>query len=707
MKRLIVIFVIGAVLSGVAWAGIPKIMSLQGRITKDGQNVNNPSATLKFDVYNADTDAYISSGQIDNVNIVDGLFDVQLPIGSPTLTYFYDTPYKIKVTYTEGTTDYVLPDIQPFASVPYAVTAASMIGLNVSASHTIATEAGTVAFDKASNQFKTWDGASWNTVSEGLWTEAYGHIFRETGNVIIGPSTISTAYKLLLADDTVDVVDLAIINGDTGLTLGLNGPEKYQYLSTWDEDGTYNYTLKFKGGNVGMGAEPADSAKLNVSHPSMGIVSMADGADGIGVLAGGGRAGVAAVGNPLYLTMLLAYPNMDTGVFGMHTTHGVVGMVSGTAAIAGVYGASIADGGVGVWGHSYWEGISGLFTGGPVIAEKNLLIGGNVSIGGSNNPASRLEVKAVSVDEAPVFIRETSDTNSRVSSLLLKAKSTGNMADGFGPGLSFRIEDNANAEHAIGAIAAKRDGSDSVGKLVFITYNPNASETMTLFTTGTHYNAQKFSWPNATTMQLGTRDSSDVFTGKLAINGNGYLGVGDLSPDAKLDVYTSAGSEYAAVFTNEYNSYTAYGLKIRCGRSEATAAANNGVDSYFVRFYTSDNNYEGSIRHEDGVIAITNLSDRRIKEDIRDTKLGLTDLMKIKVRDFKRKGAPADRGYQTGFIAQELNDVYPNAVSVPQDPNEMWEVNYSGLTPLLVKAVQDLKAENDALKKRIEALENK
>ena len=52
-----------------------------------------------------------------------------------------------------------------------------------------------------------------------------------------------------------------------------------------------------------------------------------------------------------------------------------------------------------------------------------------------------------------------------------------------------------------------------------------------------------------------------------------------------------------------------------------------------------------------------------------------------------------------GFIAQELYKVYPQAV-IPGDDDGLiikraWAVDYGKLTPLLVKAVQELKADND------------
>ena len=67
----------------------------------------------------------------------------------------------------------------------------------------------------------------------------------------------------------------------------------------------------------------------------------------------------------------------------------------------------------------------------------------------------------------------------------------------------------------------------------------------------------------------------------------------------------------------------------------------------------------------------------------------------------------------TGFVAQELYDVYPAAVRKPKiDSKENWMINKSNLIPLLVKSIQDQQeiiksheAKIKSLEERISALE--
>jgi len=51
-----------------------------------------------------------------------------------------------------------------------------------------------------------------------------------------------------------------------------------------------------------------------------------------------------------------------------------------------------------------------------------------------------------------------------------------------------------------------------------------------------------------------------------------------------------------------------------------------------------------------------------------------------------------------GVIAHELQEVLPYAVTGEKDGTKYQGVDYAKLTPVLVKAIQELKAENDILK---------
>ena len=87
-------------------------------------------------------------------------------------------------------------------------------------------------------------------------------------------------------------------------------------------------------------------------------------------------------------------------------------------------------------------------------------------------------------------------------------------------------------------------------------------------------------------------------------------------------------------------------------------------------------------------------SDQRLKENIVDAPAGNIDAIRVRSFDWK-----ADGSHQTyGMVAQELVDVAPEAVTQGETEDDMWGVDYSKLVPMMIKEIQDLKAEVAALK---------
>ena len=102
----------------------------------------------------------------------------------------------------------------------------------------------------------------------------------------------------------------------------------------------------------------------------------------------------------------------------------------------------------------------------------------------------------------------------------------------------------------------------------------------------------------------------------------------------------------------------------------------------------------GGITSTSSATAYNTSSDYRLKEDLQDF-AGLDMVSKIPVYDFKWK---TDENRSYGVMAHELQEVLPDAVSGKKDAEEMQGVDYSKIVPLLVKSIQELKAEVDLLK---------
>jgi hypothetical protein len=98
-----------------------------------------------------------------------------------------------------------------------------------------------------------------------------------------------------------------------------------------------------------------------------------------------------------------------------------------------------------------------------------------------------------------------------------------------------------------------------------------------------------------------------------------------------------------------------------------------------------------------------NASDRRIKENIRPIQYGLDAVMKLDPVAYDMKDS---HEHQVGFIAQDVLKVVPEVVGVPRDPlTEHYGLSYGNMVAVTVKAIQELKADNDNLRAQVAELQ--
>ena len=137
--------------------------------------------------------------------------------------------------------------------------------------------------------------------------------------------------------------------------------------------------------------------------------------------------------------------------------------------------------------------------------------------------------------------------------------------------------------------------------------------------------------------------------------------------------------------TSDYNAYIA----------KRSGYSSNGYFAFYVA-----GTLVGSITTNGTTTSYNITSDYRLKQDLKDYK-GLELISAIKTYDYEWK---SDKSRMYGVIAHELAEVIPYAVNGEKDDlNEdgtikTQGVDYSKIVPILVKAIQELKAEIDELK---------
>ena len=86
------------------------------------------------------------------------------------------------------------------------------------------------------------------------------------------------------------------------------------------------------------------------------------------------------------------------------------------------------------------------------------------------------------------------------------------------------------------------------------------------------------------------------------------------------------------------------------------------------------------------------------KENISDFEGGLSIVSKMRPVTFDWKETGKN---DIGLISEEVLEIEPRLVTVDKETGEVGGVNYRHYTAVLTKAVQELKAENDALKQLV------
>jgi hypothetical protein len=94
----------------------------------------------------------------------------------------------------------------------------------------------------------------------------------------------------------------------------------------------------------------------------------------------------------------------------------------------------------------------------------------------------------------------------------------------------------------------------------------------------------------------------------------------------------------------------------------------------------------------------------RLKEDVRPIRYGLREILRLHPVGFKWKHQP-EGGVQLGLIAQDVEAVIPEAVSVPNARNPYYAIGYADLVPVLIRAIQEQQEQIKQLRSRLEKLE--
>ena len=212
-------------------------------------------------------------------------------------------------------------------------------------------------------------------------------------------------------------------------------------------------------------------------------------------------------------------------------------------------------------------------------------------------------------------------------------------------------------------------------------------------------------------------------TEKMRISSAGNVGIGNISPQARLDLGAAYGGSGQSLFIyNDDNASALAGTKV--GFYIDRFSESNSVTFVFPQAGGTTSRYHVAYKATSGT-TITDVcyvtynstswtfpSDERMKNVEGIIPNALDKIKDLRAVYYTQKRDPEQKR-KVGLLAQDLVKVLPEVVDVPDtelddEGNQRYmSVALGDTIPLLVKAIQELKAENDALKIRLTALENK
>jgi hypothetical protein len=200
------------------------------------------------------------------------------------------------------------------------------------------------------------------------------------------------------------------------------------------------------------------------------------------------------------------------------------------------------------------------------------------------------------------------------------------------------------------------------------------------------------------------RANSDLLFGtnnteRARITSGGDLLVGTTSSTARLTVKPSSG---LAIGTSGYSGdLTVAGI-------EVSKFDNNTTTSQVLMRFAINNGGAGQGQiNADGALtaAFGTYSDKRLKENIVDLPPQLSNIMALRPVEFDYIVSEGG-GHQIGFIAQEFEEVYPDAIGERADGMKTL-TGWSKTDARLIKALQEAMARIEQLEAKFAALESK
>ena len=305
-----------------------------------------------------------------------------------------------------------------------------------------------------------------------------------------------------------------------------------------------------------------------------------------------------------------------------------------------------------------------------------------------------------------ILFKNATNSVAATGAAIASIKQTGD-DDNTSAELAFYVSDNDNVLDEVVRI-------DSSGNVGIGTASPNRKLEVVSDIDGSPLRIQG----NSTVTQMEFAVSGGSVEAGIASSANELaFRVGSSSSSAEKMRMTTAGYYYfnstgahgpggmVNITNGGTNNVTANALNVRSDTVNYALTLTNTVNGDCIWFSDNGTNGRGSINVTSSGTTYNTTSDIRLKDNISTIKSGKDIVLAMNPVTHTWKEDPS-AGTVHGFIAQEMNDLIPEAVSGDPESEAMMSMDYGRITPVIVAALQDALKEIEELKTRIQDLEN-
>ena len=189
---------------------------------------------------------------------------------------------------------------------------------------------------------------------------------------------------------------------------------------------------------------------------------------------------------------------------------------------------------------------------------------------------------------------------------------------------------------------------------------------------------------------------------------SGKVGLGMTAPNGELQFANTMNNRKIVLWEVANNDHQFYGIGIESGTLRYQVAGGGNVHRFYAGTSATTSNLLMTIFDDGNVTiagALTQNSDATLKKNILPISSSISSILALQGYHYQWKDGFKDQNLQSGFLAQEVEKIYPHLVS--KDEKGLRSVNYIGLMPYMVEEMKVQQRKYTALSEEHDLLKNK